>query len=197
MSTERSVDCIPAAAKPGEIVQLIVQVTESFVLKNLSLTEGFEVVTVLVGRQAFPAPDWKSCYGQAAPAASFLMVLAKNATSEHKVARGTWLVGGAGGELPQPKPSVAAPQAVETSLPSAQKKEDPPSFSAGQQDSSMVRPEPLQKVPLAVTPGTNEVCVLLQRSECQRLLEVLRGGYPISEGEKPSILRQLEAAMTR
>lgn len=195
----RPVDCVPAAAKPEEIVQLILQVTEGFTLKGLVLADGFEVVTVLVGRQAFPAPNWQACYGQAAPSNSFLLVLAKNISGEHKVARGTWYVGGAGGELPK-APTVPAPSVPATPTPPvevAQEKEQAPSFSSGQPDSSMVRTEPLQKVAVVISPGTNEVCVLLQRSECQRLLDAMRGGYPIADSEKPSIVRQLESALSR
>jgi hypothetical protein len=48
-----------------------------------------------------------------------------------------------------------------------------------------------------VVPGTNEVCILIQRSECERLLASVLGGPTITDHERPSIARQLDAALKR
>jgi hypothetical protein len=46
-------------------------------------------------------------------------------------------------------------------------------------------------------PGTNEVAVLLSRSECESLVNSLKTSYPILEHEKPGLLRRLQDALSR
>lgn len=202
----RAVDCDPVAAKPGEIVQLIMSgLSAGTVLRGLVLAAGLRVTTVIVGRQTFPAPGgrWEDCYGSVVPAQSFLILLVENTTKEHKIAKATWYVTGDG--------AVAAPQAaapsnaayvapvVHAAPTAAVAVADGHGGSHGLGQGLNLSPSHFVSAggPQTVTPGTNEVAILIQRSECERLLQSVTGGQAITDHERSSIVRQIEAALKR
>lgn len=209
----RPIDVDPAAAGPGEIVQLDHLFPSGTVLRGLVVGEGLVVRTVLVGRFRFPATEadrWESCYGMTVPDQAFTIVLAENVTHETIIARATWFVEGGGAQASHPmaSPSVGVPVLPASPAPgaSAQPASPPASPTAAPQGAwpptvSQVHvppPPPAAPVsPRAVTPGTNEVAVLLQRSECERLLSAITGGAAVEHQHIPSIIRQLHAALVR
>jgi hypothetical protein len=190
----KPMECDPVAAKPGEIVQVITQLPPGSVLRGLKVTDGLRVSTVMVGRQVFPAAgtsgSWEECIGKVVPPQSFLILLVENTTKDHLIARATWYVTSDGGTAQAPQAAYQAPAAP----PAA------PLFHDGaSQGFGLNTPAATQAIPAsrAVTPGTNEVCILIQRGECERLLASLSGGQFISDAEKPSIVRQIASALKR
>jgi hypothetical protein len=192
------VDCDPVAAKPGEIVQVITQLAPNSVLRGLKISDGFKVSAVMVGRQVFPAPggggSWEQCIGKVVPAQSFLILLVQNTTPNHLVARATWYVTGDGATVQQVQAPQAPPQAPVPPPVTAPLFHDGASQGFGLNTPAATQPIPVSR---AVTPGTNEVCILIQRGECDRLLASLTGGTAISDHEKPSIVRQISSALKR
>jgi len=194
----KPMECDPVAAKPNEIVQVITQLPPNSVLRGLKISDGLRVAAVMVGRQVFPAPgssgSWEEAIGKVVPNQSFLILLVQNMTQEHLVARATWYVTGDGATAQAsqatqaPRPAPAAPPVSAAA----------PLFHDGaSQGYGLNMPMPNIPTSRAVTPGTNEVCILIQRGECERLLASLSGGQAISEHEKPSIVRQVASALQR
>jgi hypothetical protein len=186
-------ECDPTAASPGEIVQLIAQFPAGTTLQGLVLGEGLVARTVIVGRFRYPAAEgdtWESCFGKPVPDQAFVILLAENTTIETVIARATWYLGEGGAITSAPHP-MASPAAAPPSM--------QPSLFAGKH-ASVTTAAPVPRAPAgpkAVTPGTNEVAILLQRAECERLLWALTGGDPVEHQYQPSIIRQLHAALAR
>jgi hypothetical protein len=169
---------------------------------------------------------WEACYGKAVPDQAFVILLVQNMNADTAVARATWYVTtGTPGAVIQRTPGPVMPSAAAAALPSqavaspaaaganpfqtapyaGQSQASPapgsltspavPAYGAAAQQSSQ---SSLAGLPSVVVPGTNEVVVLLQKSECQRLVEALTpGGAPIDHHHQPSIMRQLLAALAR
>ncbi len=201
------IDVDPTAAAPGETVQLIHQFPPGTTLQGLVLGKGLEVVTVMVGRQKFPgdAPTWQGCYGRPVPDQSYTILLARNVTDETVIARATWWVTSGGKAAPAPGVSATAstvPAAAPAGPTGGVALPVPPNTAYAQGVVSYAHTGPAaaasaEGLPVAVIPGTNEVALLLQRSECERLVAALSGGLAISDHERAPILRQLRSALTR
>jgi len=194
----KPIECDPVAAKPNEIVQVITQLPPNSVLRGLKVSDGLKVSAVMVGRSVFPAPgssgSWEECIGKVVPNQSFLILLVQNMTQEHLVARATWYVTGDGASV-HPSQATQAPRPAPAAPPVSAAA---PLFHDGaSQGYGLNMPMPNIPASRAVTPGTNEVCILIQRGECERLLASLSGGTAISEHEKPSIVRQVASALQR
>lgn len=192
----KPMECDPVAAKPGEIVQVITQLPPGSVLRGLKVTDGLRVSAVMVGRQVFPvagsAGSWEECLGKVVPPQSFLILLVENTTKDHLIARATWFVTSDGGTVQAQAPAYQAP--APQAAPAA-----PLYHDGASQGFGLNTPAATQAIPVSrsVTPGTNEVCILIQRGECERLLASLSGGQFISDHEKPSIVRQIASALKR
>ncbi len=169
----------PQPAAPGEVAQLFAKLSGGLKLCHMELSEGFEVVSILVGKLKFPSSKagskWEDAYGTVVPEGSFTIVLAKNVSSETKVARATWYATGSGLAASTSPAGQHVPQA-----------------SAAQAEGWNMAPAAAH----SVTAGANEVAALFGRAEAVRLLEALRpGGYAIQEHERPGLIRRLEAAL--
>jgi hypothetical protein len=203
------IDAVPA--KGGEIVQLISMPPAGAVIVGLVLSEDFEVTRVFLGNQQLSLPE---CTGKAIPAGpGFVIVLARNLTKEPKMAEGAWYLTG---ELP---PEVAAKASTnghggDPGMPSARSQMGPapheamtgqgplpamamPLIHTTSPSFSQVAAAIPAKVSTTVTPGQNEVAVLLQKGEAQRLIAWLTGKDPVTDSEKWGIIRQLTAAIMR
>jgi hypothetical protein len=207
-------ECDPVAAKPGEIVQVITQLPPGSVLRGLKVNDGMRVSTVMVGRQVFPVAgsvgSWEECLGKVVPPQSFLILLVQNMTDGHLIARARWYVtsdGSTAAQAPAMTPIQAAVVAVAQDIlkplaPAAPAfSPTPPPFHDGASQgfglNMAASTQPVATASKTVTPGTNEVCILIQRGECERLLASLSGGQFISDAEKPSIVRQITSALKR
>jgi len=200
-------DAVPAG--PGEIVQVIAQPPEGSTILGLDLSEEFfSVVKVLFGSSQLSLAE---CRGRQIPKGLFfVIVLAKNITEVPQVARGAWYLSGVPAAAVQAQAKAAAAR-IDPGLPSRAGDKPKPVFlgeglGATQHPSNMpaihtAAPVFAVGVPAqtsrSVTPGQNEVVVLLHRSEVERVIAWLTGKDPVSEHEKPGILRQLQSALTR
>lgn len=174
----------PQPAAPGEVAQLFVKLSGGLKLCHMEISQGFEVVSVLVGKLKFPSSKagskWEDAYGTVVPEGSFTIVLAKNVSSETKVARATWYATGGG------LASLTSPAGQ--SIPQAS--------AATQTEGWRMDVAAVPAGASSVTAGTNEVAALFGRSEALRLLESLRpGGWAIQEHERPGLIRRLEVAL--
>jgi hypothetical protein len=92
-----------------------------------------------------------------------------------------------------PLPAAPMPQ-IHTAPPAAVLSTPIVNSGAG----SVVVPGPTPTPSLGtITPGQNEVAVLLQKNEAVQVLNWLTGRNPVTESEKWSIIRQLEASIAR
>ena len=175
----------PQPAAPGEVAQLFAKLSGGLKLCHMELSEGFEVVSILVGRLKFPSSTagskWEDAYGTVVPEGSFTIVLAKNISSDTKVARATWYATGGG------LASLTSPAGQSVPQASAAKQAE-----GWNMDAAAAAPAGAS----SVTAGTNEVAALFGRSEALRLLESLKpGGWAIQEHERPGLIRRLEVAL--
>lgn len=204
---------------PGEIEQLMHQFPKGTMLAGLTLTEGLEVVTIMVGHVRFPDVSkadqtWLSVCGTVTPEGAYVIVLARNTTKKILVAKGTWWVDG---QPPPPEEIGYMPPQAKVSPPSdpsqspitttARSPLDPPSAEPPQGMSpAYAAKNSVPHVaaaagaphlpPGAVMPGANEVCVLLSRQDVKRLLEAVKGvGLDIQISERPNLERRLEQAL--
>lgn len=181
----------PAPARVGEVVQLFGQLPAGATIEDIEVSEGFEIVRVMLGIKQFPTADgagtWRDAIGKVVPPAAFTMALVQNKTGGPAVAEGAfWLSGTDAVPAPIMQPIVQPGPVPVQHVPAAQ-------IVAAH----AVAPPPPPRQSRTVTPGNNEVAVLMQRSECMRLLQALSGGLAISDTERPSILRQLQASLER
>lgn len=195
------VDAVPA--KGGEIVQLISMPPAGAIIVGLVLSEDFEVTRVFLGNQQLSLPE---CTGKVIPTGpGFVIVLARNLTKEPKMAEAAWYLTG---DLP---PATAgegvkgAIAAVDPGMPSANAAHQsmtgqgllPAMAMPPMHTHSALPVAAAVKTSMSITPGQNEVGLLLQKGEAQCLIAWLTGKDPVTDSEKWSIIRQLSAAIAR
>jgi len=194
----RAVALDPVTIQPGAIEQLFYRAEGGEILRGLTVSPGASVVKVLVGREQFPTAgqsDWKACIGRQAPAGSYVIALVQNTTPNVIHAAGCWYVEGGsaepggldGSSLGTHQPSPQNPAVQTQGIAAA-----PPPPAVQYVDSSLSAPV---AVVGAITPGPNEVAVLLVRAEAVALLERIRTNMPLAYHEAPSIVRRLNAAL--
>jgi len=127
--------------------------------------------------------------------------IAPREAGKHAIARGVWAL-----EADTPEgDALIAPQAlVEQSPEASLKQASEPTLVKAEAPKP---PEPLRvkqanevdfrKSGGPVTPGQNEVAILLTQNEARRVLEAVKGGMPIQTWEAPGIIRQIEEAFKR
>lgn len=175
----RAVALDPVAIQPGDIQQLFYRAEGGEILRGLTVSPGAQVVKVIVGREQFPGAgqtDWRGCLGKEAPVGSYVIALVQNTTANVIHAAGCWYVeGGSSNPLPQPQVITSMQPSIATAP----------------------LPTVVQAVTVSgpVTPGPNEVAVLMMRSEAMALLERIRTNMPMAYHEAPSIVRRLNAAL--
>ncbi len=182
----RSVRLEPAAVAPGQIEQLMVKLEEPSVITGVKLDapEDFEVVRIIAGRGRADGPfTEQGCSLPISPPNAFVTVLVKNKSAEGEVqiCAGELLLEGEG------RVAVAAipptnPMVVHRAPPQAQ--------------AAAVRKTVTYDCDERGWPvgGMNEVWVLMQRGEAERLVAAING-YPISSAERPALLRRFQQAL--
>lgn len=180
----------PAPAKVGEVVQLFAALPAGATIENVEVCEGFEIVQIILGSTRHPTVDgqgsWRDALGRQVQPQAFTVVLAANRTGQPAIAEGAFWLSGTDAQPAAVQPIVQPGPVPVAHVPAAQVLPAP-----------VAAPPPPPRQSRVVTPGNNEVAVLLQRSECMRLFQALSGGLAISDIERPSILRQLQAALER
>ena len=171
-----------AVAMPGETAQVYHHFAGSAVLQGMVVDEGGELQKIIAGPHNIgPQPDGSFKFGQTIPSGAYCIAIVKNVTQETKTLKGAFLatvsgvVGGAGVK-------VAANAPIQN--PGGHGHSTSPRAPAGQS--------------ATVTPGSNEIAVLLPYGEAKRLLDVVNGGMqPISDAERGGIARAFHDAFQR
>jgi hypothetical protein len=173
-------------AMPGDTGQVYHHFTSPIVLQGVVIDEGGELVKIIAGPHNIVAgPDgWK--FGQTIPAGVYCVAIVKNVTKDTKSLKGAFIGSPAAGgatAVAGPAPgSLTTPGWVAAPYSGAATPRAPAGGSA------------------TVTPGSNEVAILLPYSEAKKVLDVLLGNtmsIHIHESEKAGITRAFHHAFQR
>lgn len=177
--SEYTLSCNAVAAMPGASEQLFLKPTESVEIRGLSVSEGFEVAQVWVGKEQLKLEE---AIGRTTPPGSFLIAIVVNRTSQPKRCEGAWLVRGG-------TPPKEAPLTREPAAPAQSAQPSPPTMTSAPTQSTTHQAERLVE--------SNEVVVYLSRELAMRLYKSLYGGpgEAIRDNEKPDLQRRLETAL--
>lgn len=176
-----------AVAMPGETAQVYHHFAGSAVLQGMVVDEGGELQKIIAGQHNIgPQPDGSFKFGQTIPSGAYCIAIVKNVSQETKTLKGAFLAsvtGVVGGPGPGSLTSPHAP-AAPVQNPGGFGHSTSPRAPAGQS--------------ATVTPGMNEIAVLLPYGEAKRLLDVVNGGMqPISDAERGGIARAFHDAFQR
>lgn len=175
-----------AVALPGDVGQLYKPVVGNVVLHGVVLDEGGELQKIVAGPlNIVPNPDGSWTFGQHLSSGAYIIALVKNVSKETVTLKGAFLVsvapgsvaGGtnAAGPAPGSLTSPHSPSGLGSTSPR------PPASAGGS----------------TVTPGSNEVAILLPYGEAKRVLEAINGGSPISDAERAGIARAIHDGFHR
>jgi hypothetical protein len=169
-----------ASIGPGDTGQLTMQSPQACTLCGIQVEEGLEIVQVFAGPHVLK-DNFENVNKPLQPAA-WITVLVRNVGKEPQIARGKVFLEGEGLKPEQPSTGFDMAFAGEQAPP-------PKVFAAS----------PIPTAPAApqtdVKAGANEVLVLLSYGEAQRLLQVVSGGTPVYDFEKPAFQRRLKNAL--
>ena len=171
-----------AVTMPGDTAQIYHNFVGNAVLQGVVLDEGGELQKVIAGRHNIgPQPDGSFKFGQSIPSGAYCIAIVKNVTEETKTLKGAFLA-----TVDVPKagavPTLAANAPVQN--PGGYGHSTSPRAPSGQS--------------ATVTPGMNEIAVLLPYGEAKRLLDVVNGAMqPISDAERGGIARAFHDAFQR
>lgn len=178
------------AALPNDTVQLLHKAPSSkSVLRGLVVSEGLEIERVFVGRSQLSRDE---AIGKEIPPESYLIVLVRNVTEEVLIAKGSCLI--EGDNLPSDNP-LGVRELPPASGPSA----SPPI--------QVVAPVPVSPVPVSppaapvraesprITPGANEILVLLSRGHAEELNRSLKTQMLPHGATVADVTRRLDQAL--
>lgn len=167
-----------ASLMPGESTQMFTKLASAGTIRGIQVTGGAQIRQVIAGKFNLDLTkgDWPKG-GLQVPAGTFVTAVVENLTKETIASEGVVYVED-GAQIAQPAPALTGkPGPV-----------PPPVASA-------VAPAGPQG---PITPGVNEVAILMRYGDAQRLLEVARGtGSTLADGERPPLVRAIEDALAR
>lgn len=168
-------------ALPGDTGQLYYKFVGDAVLNGFVVDEGGELQKIIAGNQnitAGPDGNWK--WGQSIPNGAYCIAIVKNVTKDTKTLQGAFLAtvsGVQGGPAPG---SLTSPHASGVNAGGHASPRAPGGGSA------------------TVTPGSNEVAVLLPYGEAKRILDIVNGAQqPLSDSERAGVVRAFMHAFQR
>lgn len=169
-----------AVALPGDTAQLYHAFVGNAKLQGIVLDEGGELQKIIAGRLNIgPQPDGSFQFGQDIPSGAYCIAIVKNVSKETKTLKGAFLA-----TVEEPKGGVAPARNAPVQNPGGYGHSTSPRAPSGQS--------------ATVTPGMNEIAVLLPYGEAKRLLDVVNGGMqPISDAERGGIARAFHDAFQR
>ncbi len=175
-----------AVALPGETAQVYCHFVGGAVLNGMVLDEGGELQKVIAGRHNIgPESDGSFKFGQAIPGGAYCIAIVKNVSPDTKTLKGAFLV------TPSDPKLAAGPVPGSLTSPHA------PVHNPGGFGHSTSPRAPAGGSP-TVTPGMNEIAVLLPYGEAKRLLDVVNGAMqPITDAERGGIARAFHDAFQR
>lgn len=162
---------------PGETGQMFTRLAGNNQLMDLSLDEHVKVLKVIAGSHRFEPPaegeKWADVLkGTALGPNTYVTIVVENPTKETRGFKVGLVLDGGEEEVSAPRAAAGAARAA-----------------------TVLTRKRAQSA--TVTPGSNEVAVLLKRGEAMRLIESIKGGMPIRADEQPAMLRAFDDAMSR
>jgi len=169
-----------AVALPGDTVQIYHAFVGNAVLQGVVLDEGGELQKVIAGQHNIgPRPDGSFKFGQSIQSGAYCIAIVKNVTQETKTLKGAFLA-----TVDTPKGGALPVRNAPVQNPGGYGHSTSPRAPSGQS--------------ATVTPGMNEIAVLLPYGEAKRLLDVVNGAMqPISDAERGGIARAFHDAFQR
>lgn len=177
-----------AVALPGEDVQIYVKFVGDAVLHGVIIDEGGALQKVIAGNQQIVATASGFKFGQKLTNGAYCIAIVKNVSDETKTLKGAFLASVTiNGASPQGG-SLTSPHTVANAM------NQPMAGGHG----ASVSPRAPSGGSATVTPGMNEIAVLLPYGEAKRLLDVVNGsGMPISDSERAGIARAFHHGFQR
>lgn len=206
----KAVALTPTAANPGETCQLFLKVETLMELQGFVMGDECELVRVICGTVNVDcSTELAKLRSMKMQPGSFLTVLVKWHGKEPGIVTGSIYV--TGDNLPDsPSPAAANPVYGEGQVQASarvaelrrQFREGGAAPSPGPGNSvvqgGVASGQATQpKGPTAIKAGVNEVVVLMQRSEAEVLIQVVKCERTIYAHEQPSLLRALQSALVR
>jgi len=193
-------DCEPALVPARGSAQMICKVPRRTEVVSLELFGGpnheppprdVKVIRVGVGPRMFPANvsghdvgHWKECYGQIAPAESWIVISLLNEGAEPVAVGGRFETIM---QLDQAPPQVVAATSVASGTAGGMVQQSQhPAIAAVQQGTPHVA---------ALKAGVNEVAVFLTREGVRRIRDSITGGTPINAYEAADLVRRFDTAV--
>lgn len=176
-------------ALPDVTVNVYHQFPSGGVLHGMVVDEGGELQKIIAGNQNIvPGPDGTWPWGVQISPGAYCIAIIKNTSKDTKALKGAFLVSPGGpqnnagpnpGSLTSPH-VAAAPVAMPGGHGASASPRAPASASA------------------TVTPGSNEIAVLLPYGEAKRLLDIVNGAQQqLTESEKAGVARAFHHAFQR
>jgi len=185
----RPVRLEPTAVAPGAVEQMMAKLEEPSTIVGVKLDEpeAFEVVRVIAGRAK--ADGGGSMELPISPPNAFVIVLVKSklAEGETRICAGDLLLAG---DAPSAatKPAMPPPPQAVVPMPAAMPAAPLPLIPATGAGALKVDARGWPQG------GLNEVWVLMNRGEAERLVLAING-YPITAAERPALLRRFGQAL--
>lgn len=178
-----------AVGLPGDTAQLYHRFDQAVILDGMVVDEGGELQKIIAGPHNIgPQADGTFKFGQALSPGTYCTAIIKNVTGDAKALKGAFLASPASGASPQAgsltSPHVAANPNVHVPAP----------FAGAASPRAPAGGSP------TVTPGSNEVAILLSYMDAKRILNVITGAemaIHISESEKAGMTRAFHHAFQR
>ncbi len=171
---------------PGDTAQVYHQFTVPVVLQGVVVDEGGELAFVIAGPHTIrPDAEGRFKFGQSIASGVYCIAVVKNVTKETKVLKGAFIA--SAGVAAAGAPLAAAPTAS-------------PHVAVTPAWAGAATPRAPSGGSATVTPGSNEVAVLLPYTEAKRILNVVIGvdmAIHISDSEKAGITRAFHHAFQR
>lgn len=178
-----------AVGLPGDTAQVYHHFASAAVLHGVVVDEGGELQMVIAGRHNIrPGPEGQFTFGQTIPAGAYCIAIVKNVTKETKQLKGAFIASAGTG-------TDAGPQAGSQAGSLAS-----PHVAVTPQWAGAATPRAPAGCSPTVTPGSNEVAILLPYTEAKRVLNVVLGteqAIHVSDSEKAGITRAFHHAFQR
>lgn len=212
------VESDPEMIEAGKIGQVCKQFDTAVEIHGFRAPDPHQVTMLIVGKNTVNVEEPASAWAGGPlklEAGSFAIALVKNLTDAPMAVSGLWQIEQIGKELappvpPQPPavedPWRVTPVAANASLPVPLSPMQlptqapvglPPQFYASHVVAAVpAMPQVDRQARTIPQPGTNEVLVLLTMGECKRLAECVAEGRAVDYGERWSIHRKLQEAIS-
>lgn len=180
-----------AVGLPGDTAQLFFRFADAVTLDGMVVDEGGQLLKIIAGSHNIgPEPDGSFKFGQSIQAGVYCTAIVKNVTGDAKALKGAFMV------TPAAPGAAAAPAPGSLTSPHAHN----PNVHMPSPFAGAASPRAPSGGSPTVTPGSNEVAILLSYMDAKRILNVITGAemaIHISESEKAGMTRAFHHAFQR